>query len=150
MAIAGLRFAFYGRTSTAEFQDPVTSRAWQREMAESVIVGHGVIASEYFDVGCSRRVPWARRPRAAALLERVQGVGCGFDAVVVGEFERAFTDRQFHEVAALLAVHGVAAWLPEVGGPVNLADPDHRVLMQVLAAQSQREVVRSRHRTWRR
>ena len=147
MAITGLRFAFYGRTSTAEFQDPVTSRAWQREMAESVIFGHGVITSEFFDVGCSRRVPWARRPRAAVLLERVQGVGCGFDAVVVGEFERAFTDRQFHEVAALLAVHGVAAWLPEVGGPVNLADPDHRVLMQVLAAQSQREVVRSRHRT---
>ena len=147
MAITGLRFAFYGRTSTAEFQDPVTSRAWQREMAESVIVGHGVIAGEFFDVGCSRRVPWARRPRAAVLLDQVQEADCGFDAVVVGEFERAFTDRQFHEVAALLAVHGVAAWLPEVGGPVNLADPDHRVLMQVLAAQSQREVVRSRHRT---
>lgn len=68
-AVTGLRFAFYGRTSTAEFQDPATSRAWQREMAESVIAGHGVIADEFFDVGCSRRVPWPRRPRAAALLE---------------------------------------------------------------------------------
>lgn len=67
--------------------------------------------------------------------------------MVVGEFERAFTDRQFHEVAAVLAARGVAVWLPETGGPVDLADPDHRVLMQVLAAQSQREVVRSRHRT---
>ena len=38
-------------------------------------------------------------------------------------------------------------WLPEAGGPVDLDDPTHRVLMQVLAAQSQREVVRSRHRT---
>jgi hypothetical protein len=26
--VPGMRFAFYGRTSTAEFQDPVTSRAW--------------------------------------------------------------------------------------------------------------------------
>lgn len=126
----------------------MTSRAWQREMAESVIRGHEVITSEFFDVGCSRRVPWMRRPRAAALLEQAQGADCLFDAVIVGEFERAFTDRQFHdEVAALLAMHGVAVWLPETGGPVDLTDPDHRVLMQVLAAQSQREVVRSRHRT---
>jgi len=146
-AVTGLRFAFYGRTSTAEFQDPVTSRAWQREMAESVIPGNGLITSDFFDVGCSRRVPWARRPRAAALLEQAQGADRGFDAVVIGEFERAFTDRQFHEVSALLAMYGVAVWLPEVGGPVDLADPNHRVLMQVLGAQSQREVVRSRHRT---
>ena len=38
-------------------------------------------------------------------------------------------------------------WLPEAGGPVDLDAPAHRVLMQVLAAQSQREVVRARHRT---
>ncbi|MCY7343481.1 MAG: recombinase family protein [Pseudonocardia sp.] len=142
-----MRFAFYGRTSTAEHQDPVTSRAWQREMAESVIAGHGLIAADFFDVGCSRRVPWTLRPATAALLEQAQGPDRGFDAVVVGEFERAFTDRQFPEVAALLAAQGVAVWLPETGGPVDVTDPDHRVLMQVLAAQSQREVVRSRHRT---
>ncbi|MDN5748627.1 MAG: recombinase family protein [Pseudonocardia sp.] len=146
-AVSGLRFAFYGRTSTTEFQGPVTSRAWQREMAASVISGHGAITREFFDVGCSRRVPWVRRPQAAALLEQAQGPSRGFDAVVVGEFERAFADRQFHEVAALLAAQGVAVWLPETSGPVDLTDPDHRVLMQVLAAQSQREVVRSRHRT---
>jgi len=66
----GLRFAFYGRTSTAEFQDQSTSRAWQREMAETLIVGHGVVTEEFFDVGCSRRLPWERRPRAAALLSQ--------------------------------------------------------------------------------
>jgi len=106
-AVVGLRFAFHGRTSTAELQDPVTSRAWQREMAESVISGCGVITSEFFDVGCSRRVRWARRPRAAALLERAQEVDRGFDAVVIGEFERAFTGHQFDEIAAPLAAHGV-------------------------------------------
>lgn len=102
-AVPGLRFAFYGRTSTAEFQDPLTSRAWLRDMAGSVISGHGAITSEFFDVGCSRRVPWTRRPRAAVLLDVAQAADRGFDAVVVGEFERAFTGRQFLEVAALLA-----------------------------------------------
>jgi site-specific DNA recombinase len=29
----GVRFAYYGRTSTVEFQDPVSSAAWQREAA---------------------------------------------------------------------------------------------------------------------
>ena len=28
-AAGGVRFAFYGRMSTSEFQDPWTSRAWQ-------------------------------------------------------------------------------------------------------------------------
>jgi Recombinase zinc beta ribbon domain len=65
---SGLRFAFYARTSTAEYQDPVTSRAWQREVAESVIDGHGAITAEFMDIGWSREVGWAQRPQAAALL----------------------------------------------------------------------------------
>ncbi|UGQ13530.1 hypothetical protein LO772_07970 [Yinghuangia sp. ASG 101] len=28
-AVNGLRFAFYGRVSTEDHQDPVTSKAWQ-------------------------------------------------------------------------------------------------------------------------
>jgi hypothetical protein len=138
VVVPGVRFAFYGRTSTAEFQDPVTSRAWQREVAATLIAGHGTITAEFFDVGCSRRVSWERRPQAAALLKQAQGVDRPFDAVVVGEFERAFTDRQFEQVARLLRRHGVLVWLPEAGGPVDLDAPTHRVLMQVLAAQSQR------------
>ena len=147
VVVPGVRFAFYGRTSTAEFQDPVTSRAWQREVAATLVAGHGTITAEFFDVGCSRRVSWERRPEAAALLEQAQGGDRPFDAVVVGEFERAFTDRQFEQVAGRLRWHGIRVWLPEAGGPVDLDAPTHRVLMQVLAAQSQREVVRSRHRT---
>ena len=95
VVVPGVRFAFYGRTSTAEFQDPVTSRAWQREVAAALVAGHGTIMAEFFDVGCSRRVSWERRPEAAALLKQAQGVDRYFDAVVVGEFERAFTDCQF-------------------------------------------------------
>jgi DNA invertase Pin-like site-specific DNA recombinase len=112
-----------------------------------LVAGQGTITLEFFDVGCSRRVARERRPQAAALLERACASDRSFDAVVVGEFERAFTDRQFRYVADLLAEQGIEVWLPEAGGPVRLEDPRHSVLMQVLAAQSQREVVRSRHRT---
>ena len=37
----GLRFVFYGRVSTEDWQDPVTSRARQREQAQSLVPGHG-------------------------------------------------------------------------------------------------------------
>jgi hypothetical protein len=36
-----LRFVFYGRVSTEDWQDPVTSRARQREQAEALVLGHG-------------------------------------------------------------------------------------------------------------
>src|SRR5580700_2954591 len=63
-----LRFVFYGRVSTEDWQDPVTSRARQREQAEALVRGHGVIVAEFFDVGESRTVAWGRRPEAAALV----------------------------------------------------------------------------------
>ena len=51
----GLRFAFYGRVSTEDWQDPVMSRARQREQAQALIIGRGVIVAEFFDAGQSRR-----------------------------------------------------------------------------------------------
>ncbi|MBB3097662.1 hypothetical protein FHR83_005346 [Actinoplanes campanulatus] len=47
-----LRFAFYGRMSTVEYQDDLSSRGWQRDSALHLIAGHGVIVSSYFDAGC--------------------------------------------------------------------------------------------------
>ena len=46
-----LRFVFYGRVSTEDSQDPVMSRVRQREQAEAVVRGHGVIVAEFFDGG---------------------------------------------------------------------------------------------------
>ena len=40
---SGLRFAFYGRTSTGRFQDPASSQEWQRETVIRVIAGRGRI-----------------------------------------------------------------------------------------------------------
>jgi hypothetical protein len=49
-----LRFAFYGRVSTEDYQDPVTSLARQREQADALVAGRGRIVAEFFDIGQSR------------------------------------------------------------------------------------------------
>jgi site-specific DNA recombinase len=85
-----LRFAFYGRVSTEDYQDPVTSRARQLGQAAALVAGSGQITAEFFDSGQSRVLPWARRPQAAALLAALADPDRGFDAVVIGEYERAF------------------------------------------------------------
>src|SRR2546423_1336219 len=85
----GLRFAFYGRTSTDRFQDRWTSRGWQCEVAAELVAGHGRIVREFFDVGVSRRVPWQDRPKAAELLELIAQPDCSFHAILLGEYERA-------------------------------------------------------------
>ncbi|MGW3131074.1 hypothetical protein [Streptomyces sp. NPDC001123] len=77
----GLRFAFYGRVSTEDPQDPATSRAWHLLGVQALASAHGRIVAEYFDVGRSRTLPWARRPQAAALLAANQMGKAAFDAV---------------------------------------------------------------------
>ncbi|UUV32953.1 recombinase family protein [Amycolatopsis roodepoortensis] len=140
----GLRFAFYGRTSTVRHQDRTTSQGWQREAAELLVAGRGTIVGSFFDAGCSRRVQWKGRRQAARLLDLV--ADGGVDAIVVGEYERAFSGTQFQSMYGWFARHGVQVWLPETDGPVDLGDPDHRALLSLLGAQSQREVLRARHR----
>ncbi|GHH42262.1 recombinase family protein [Lentzea cavernae] len=142
----GLRFAFYGRMSTSVFQDVQTSRAWQRAVSEELIDGVGSVVAEFFDVGVSRRWPWEDRPEAAALLAAAAAAGRSFEAVVVGEYERAFHGDQFREVVSGLNALGVAVWLPKAGGPVELGSPVHEALMVLLGAQAQREVARARQR----
>jgi hypothetical protein len=57
-----LRFAFYGRVSTEDWQDPESSRARQLAQAVMLVAGRGVIAAEFFDTGHSRTLAWPRRP----------------------------------------------------------------------------------------
>ncbi|WP_232247825.1 recombinase family protein [Kitasatospora azatica] len=85
-----MRIAFYGRVSTEDHQDPATSRAWQLLQAESLVSGHGRVVAEFFEVGHSRALPWARRPEAGALLAALTDPDRGFDAIVIGSSERAF------------------------------------------------------------
>ena len=140
----GLRFAFYGRMSTDDFQDVASSRQWQRTAAEDLIAGHGKVVADYFDVGCSRRRPWRDRPQAAALLSAATDGRRPFVAIVAGEYERAFHGDQLANLAPVLAGHGVQIWLPETGGPFDHRHPAHQALTMLLGAQARREVLRAR------
>jgi hypothetical protein len=70
-----LRFAFYGRVSTEDHQDPVTSRARQRDQAGALV---------------------------AAMA----------DAIVIGEYERAFYGSQHALMAPLFEHYGVQLIVP--------------------------------------
>ena len=62
---------FYGRVSTEDWQDPVTTRARQREQAEALVRGRGVIASRQFSTpGRAARWRGAARRRALDHLRR--------------------------------------------------------------------------------
>src|SRR5512142_3325244 len=142
-ARGGLRFVFYGRVSTEDWQDPVTSRARQREQAGALVRGHGVIVAEFFDVGESRMVAWARRSQAAALVAQLADPDRGWDAVVIGEYERAFYGSQYAAMAPLFEHYGVQLWMLETGGRVDYASEHDEKTMIVLGLSSKREITRN-------
>jgi site-specific DNA recombinase len=133
----GLRFAFYGRVSTEDHQDPETSRARQWDQACALVAGFGQIVAAFFDLGQSRVVPWARRPQAAALLAALADPDCPFDAIVIGEYERAFYGSQYAWMAPLFEHYGVQLWMPEAGGRVNFAAEGDEQLMLALGGAVQ-------------
>ncbi|WP_230862811.1 hypothetical protein [Amycolatopsis camponoti] len=116
---SGLRFAFYGRTSTTRHQDRVSSQGWQRDMADEPVGGHGHVVATYFDVGTSRRVPWHQRPQADQLMTETSSPESAIDAIMVGEYERAFTGTQFATLYSWCNRHDIQLWLPETAGPVD-------------------------------
>jgi site-specific DNA recombinase len=138
-----LRFAFYGRVSTEDWQDPVMSQARQREQAEALVRGHGAIVAEFFDEGESRSVAWGRRPQAAALVALLADARRGWDAIVVGEYERAFYGSQYALMAPLFEHYGVQLWMPEAGGRVDFASEHDEQAMTMLGLSSKREVTRT-------
>ena len=142
----GLRFVFYGRVSTEDWQDPVTSRARQRDQAAALVAGHGRIVAEFFDTGYSRTLAWARRPQAAALVAALADPDRGWDAIVIGEYERAFYGAQYASMAPLFEHYGIQLWTPEVGGRVDWHAEDHEETMLALGLSSRREIARTRIR----
>src|SRR5262245_320984 len=111
------RAALYARVSTEDRQAPEDSIAWQRSGAAALIETHGgEIVAEYLDVGVSRSLPWSRRPEAVRLLSDCARRDRCFDAVVIGEPQRAFAGAQFALTFPLLVHHGIELWVPEVGG----------------------------------
>src|SRR5271168_1654345 len=138
-----VRFAFYGRVSTEDWQDPVTSRARQLQQAVMLTAGRGVIVAEVFDMGQSRVLPWSRRPQAAALVALLADPDRGWDAIVIGEYERAFYGSQYAAMAPLFEHYGTQLWMPEAGGRVDYSSEHDEKTMTELGLSSKREVVRT-------
>jgi hypothetical protein len=114
-----LRFAFYGRVSTEDQQDPEASRNWQLARSRALTDKHGSVVAEFFDIGQSRSIPWKRRPEAARLLDTLKDPSRGFEAVVIGEPQRAFYGNQYGLTYPVFEHYGVGLWVPEVGGAID-------------------------------
>ena len=134
------RFAFYGRVSTEDQQDPTSSKQWQMARATSLIEPHGgQVVAQFFDIGQSRSLPWKRRPESLALLEAFKDPDRGFDAVVIGEPARAFYGNQFGLTFPVLVHYGVELWVPEVGGRVDPGSDAHDLVMNLYGGMSKGE-----------
>ncbi|MGW4720148.1 recombinase family protein [Nocardia sp. NPDC004260] len=134
-----IRFAFAGRVSTEDQQDPEASRNWQLGRANALVGQHGQIVVEFFDIGQSRSIPWKRRPAAGRLLELLKEPERGFDAVVIGEPQRAFYGNQFGLTFPVFVHYGVQLWVPEVGGPIDPESEAHDLIMAVFGGMSKGE-----------
>jgi site-specific DNA recombinase len=110
------------------------------------VAGYGRIVARYFDTGQSRVLPWARRPQAAALVAAMADPDRGFDAIVIGEYERAFYGNQYALMAPLFEHYRIRLWMPEAGGPVDFQAEDHEQAMVMLGVRSKREITRTRIR----
>ncbi|MBF6554859.1 MAG: recombinase family protein [Acidimicrobiales bacterium] len=134
------RFAIYGRVSTEDQQDPASSRNWQLARSRQVIeqVG-GELVAEFFDIGQSRSLPWKRRPEASRLLKAFSEPDRGFEAVVIGEPQRAFYGNQFGLTFPVFVHYDVELWVPEVGGAVDPGSDAHDLVMSLYGGMSKGE-----------
>lgn len=138
-----MKFAFYGRVSTEDQQDPEASRGWQIRRAQTLIEPHGgAIVEQYFDIGQSRSLPWKRRPEASRLLADVASADRRFDGIVIGEPQRAFYGNQFGLTFPVLTHYGVQLWVPEVGGAVDPGSEAHDMVMTLFGGMSKGERTR--------
>jgi site-specific DNA recombinase len=97
-------FAAYLRTSTEDRQSPEDSKRWQLSLADQLIRPHGgVITTVYHDIDVSRSVPWSRRPEAMRLLAELPDQDRGWQRLVIGEPQRAFSGAQFQLVFPVLS-----------------------------------------------
>jgi len=97
----------------------------------------GEIVAEYFDIGQSRAVPWQRRPEASLLLNALKDPARPFDAVVIGEPQRAFYGNQFGLVFPLF-VHCVSRKREVISGVEVWSAKRHAVLTMRVGPRDRR------------
>jgi site-specific DNA recombinase len=120
----------------------VPSRAWTASHADR---------TKYVRPSRIFRSPSARTSRksltnSAALVAQLADPGRGWDAVVIGEYERAFYGSQYAAMAPLFEHYGVQLWMPEAGGRVDFASEHDEQTMTGLGLSSKREITRTRIR----
>jgi DNA invertase Pin-like site-specific DNA recombinase len=143
------QFAFVGRVSTEDNQEPEASKARQIAQATRILPPGAEVVAEYFDIGHSRSLPWQRRPATGQLLADLRSGSNTWGAIVVGEFARAFgAPIQYSTIYPLLEHFGVELWLPEVGGRVDFSSATTEMLLGMLGGTSKQEraLVRTRVR----
>jgi hypothetical protein len=88
-----------------------------------LVAGHGRIVAEFFDVGFSRALVWARRPQAAALAAALADPDRGWDAIVIGEYERAFYGGQYAPMASASSQAWWSRAWPSIAPKVRRCSP---------------------------
>ena len=147
--VSKLLFAFVGRVSTEEMQEPEASRARQLAKARTILPPGAQIVADYFDIGDTRALPWPRRAETGRLLRELRSGTNAWNAIVVGEFTRAFgAPIQYSTTYPLLQHFGIELWLPEIGGRVDYSSATTEMLLGMLGGTSkqERDLIRSRVR----
>ena len=85
-------------------------------------------------------------PAGRRLVAQLADPDRGWDAIVIGEYERAFYGNQYASMAPLFEHYGIQLWMPEVGGRVDWHAEDHEQTMLALGLSSKREITRTRIR----
>jgi site-specific DNA recombinase len=135
-----IAFALYGLVGSIRLQDVASSRAWQITRARQLIEpAGGTIAAEYFDIGHTRALPWQRRTHASRLLAALRDPGRGFQAVVIGEPQRALYANQFSLTYPIFEHFGVGLWVPEVGGAIDPGSEAQDLAMTLFGSMSKSE-----------
>ena len=141
------RAALYARVSTEDRQSPEDSIAWQRSVATALIGPHGGPSSSSTSMSAyPASLPWSRRPEASRLLQDCARQDRAFDALVIGEPQRAFAGTQYGLTAPILWHHGVELWVPEVGGRVDPDSEAHDLVMSLFGGLSKAERARIQRR----
>ncbi len=78
-------------------------------------------------------------PQAASLLTALQSRDRGFDAVVIGEPQRAFYGNQYGLTFPVFVHYGVQLWVPEVGGAIDPESEAHELVISVFGGMSKGE-----------